>query len=154
MSSAISWNLVLAIPFLLAFIAVPLWMSVRRRDRAPDHAAAHQHLTAQRTGVTRTARTPLGRAFGPQAPRAANASRCRPWLTVHRSSSRGCAVRDRSTTAARSTSGCKRPWIASAVAIAGLLLASPGASAARPSPSPAPQSGPSIPTATRSSLRH
>jgi hypothetical protein len=47
--SAIIWNIVLAIPFLLAFIAVPLWMSARRPDRAPDHTAAHQYLAATRT---------------------------------------------------------------------------------------------------------
>lgn len=50
MPSAIIWNIVLAIPFLLAFIAVPLWMSARRPDRAPDHAAARQYLAASIRG--------------------------------------------------------------------------------------------------------
>jgi hypothetical protein len=57
-SSAIIWNLVLAVPFLLAFIAVPLWMSIRRPDRAPDHAAAHRYLAAKRNLTAPAAATP------------------------------------------------------------------------------------------------
>jgi hypothetical protein len=56
-SSAIIWNLVLAVPFLLAFIAVPLWMSIRRPDRAPDHSAARRYLAATRTSAASTAPT-------------------------------------------------------------------------------------------------
>ena len=39
---AIVWvNIVLAIPFLIAFIAVPLWMTFRTSQAGPDHAEAH-----------------------------------------------------------------------------------------------------------------
>ena len=51
MSSAIIWNIVMAIPFLLAFIAVPIWMSVKHPDHATDHAAALRYLTARRTPI-------------------------------------------------------------------------------------------------------
>lgn len=51
MSSTIIWNFVLAIPFLIAFIAVPLWMSIRRPDRAPDHTAARRYLAVKGTPI-------------------------------------------------------------------------------------------------------
>lgn len=44
MSSAIFWNLILIVPFLLAFIGIPLWMTVRHADGAPDHTAARPFL--------------------------------------------------------------------------------------------------------------
>ncbi len=56
MSSAIIWNLVLAVPFVLAFIGIPLWMTIRHLDRAPDHTAARRYLTARGTPVVSTAR--------------------------------------------------------------------------------------------------
>lgn len=58
MSSTIIWNLVLTVPFLLAFIGIPLWMSVRRVDRAPDHTAARRYLAAKGTPVLSTALAP------------------------------------------------------------------------------------------------
>jgi len=63
-SSTIIWNLVLAIPFLLAFIAVPLWMSLRRPDRAPDHTAARRYLAAKGTPIVSTAHAAVVRPEG------------------------------------------------------------------------------------------
>ena len=57
--SAIVWvNIVLAIPFLIAFIAVPLWITFRWPDTAPDHTEAHAYLAS--TTAMATARA--GRA--------------------------------------------------------------------------------------------
>jgi hypothetical protein len=46
--TAIVWiNLVLTIPFLVAFIGVPLWMTFRTPQIGPDHAQAHAYLRAK-----------------------------------------------------------------------------------------------------------
>jgi Tfp pilus assembly protein PilX len=45
--SAVVWaNVLLAIPFLIAFIAIPLWITLRRQS-APDHTQAHAYLGAK-----------------------------------------------------------------------------------------------------------
>ena len=48
--SAVVWaNILLAIPFLLAFIAIPLWLTFSRPQTGPDHAQARRqaaHATA------------------------------------------------------------------------------------------------------------
>jgi len=57
--TAIVWaNLVLAIPFLVAFIAVPLRMTFRTSRAGPDHADAHAYLQARTAAVAA--------AFGPR----------------------------------------------------------------------------------------
>ncbi|HEX9065394.1 MAG TPA: hypothetical protein VF843_09805 [Streptosporangiaceae bacterium] len=56
MSSTIIWNLVLTVPFLLAFIGIPLWMTIRHLDRAADHTAARRYLAVKGTPVVTTAR--------------------------------------------------------------------------------------------------
>jgi hypothetical protein len=64
--TAVVWaNILLAIPFLAAFIAVPLWWTFKRPPTAPDHAEARAYLRT-RTGfadaLTRRAartRTPV-----------------------------------------------------------------------------------------------
>jgi hypothetical protein len=46
--TAVVWaNVALAIPFLLAFIAVPLWMTFRRPNAGADHSRAHTYLRAK-----------------------------------------------------------------------------------------------------------
>jgi len=58
--SAIVWvNIVLAIPFLIAFIAVPLWMTFRTSQAGPDHAEAHAYLAG--TTAMATARADRAR---------------------------------------------------------------------------------------------
>ena len=45
--SAVVWaNVLLAIPFLIAFVAIPLWITLRRQS-APDHSQAHAYLGAK-----------------------------------------------------------------------------------------------------------
>jgi hypothetical protein len=47
--SAVVWaNILLAFPFLIAFIGVPLWMTFKRPETGPDHAEARAYL---RTGT-------------------------------------------------------------------------------------------------------
>jgi len=39
--SAVVWaNILLTLPFLVAFIGLPLWLTFRRPETAPDHAEA------------------------------------------------------------------------------------------------------------------
>jgi hypothetical protein len=40
-------NIALTVPFIAAFIGVPLWMTFRRPETAPDHAPARAYLTAK-----------------------------------------------------------------------------------------------------------
>ena len=43
--TAIVWaNILLVIPFLVAFIAVPLWWTLKRPQAGADHAEAHAYL--------------------------------------------------------------------------------------------------------------
>ena len=45
--SAVVWaNVLLAIPFLIALVAIPLWITLRRQS-APDHSQAHAYLGAK-----------------------------------------------------------------------------------------------------------
>jgi hypothetical protein len=52
MTSTIVWNLALTIPFLAAYVGIPLWMTWKHLDRAPDHTAAHRYLAAKAARVT------------------------------------------------------------------------------------------------------
>ena len=47
MTGVVWANVVLAIPFLIAFIAVPLWMTFRRPNIGADHTQAHSYLRAK-----------------------------------------------------------------------------------------------------------
>lgn len=45
--TAVVWaNVLLAIPFLIAFIAIPLWIT-HRRQSTTDHSRAHAYLAAK-----------------------------------------------------------------------------------------------------------
>ena len=73
--TAVVWaNVLLAIPFLIAFIGIPLWITFRRQS-APDHSQALAYLdakaalaaagTAPVSSGARSGRRPMGRiAFG------------------------------------------------------------------------------------------
>lgn len=49
-------NIALAIPFLVAFIAIPLWMTFKHPDTGADHMQARRYLRARaahaRAGLT------------------------------------------------------------------------------------------------------
>jgi hypothetical protein len=43
--TAVVWaNILLAIPFLAAFIGIPLWMTFKRPQTGPDHSEARAYL--------------------------------------------------------------------------------------------------------------
>jgi hypothetical protein len=77
MSSTIVWNLILIVPFLLAFIGIPLWMTIRHADSAADHTAARRYLAAKGTPIASTARVARAR---PEGRRSAAASEHEPVL--------------------------------------------------------------------------
>lgn len=60
--TAIVWaNILLILPFLIAFIAVPLWWTFKRPPAAPDHSEARAYLSTRNAfagALTRRARTP------------------------------------------------------------------------------------------------
>jgi hypothetical protein len=46
--TATTWaNVLLAIPFLIAFIGIPLWLTFRRPQTGPDHSQARAYLRAK-----------------------------------------------------------------------------------------------------------
>ncbi|MGI9007763.1 MAG: hypothetical protein ACR2FU_16455 [Streptosporangiaceae bacterium] len=47
MTSSFIWNMILIVPFLLAFIGIPLWMTWKHLDRAADHSASRQYLATK-----------------------------------------------------------------------------------------------------------
>jgi hypothetical protein len=62
--TAVVWvNVALAIPFLLAFIGIPLWMTFRRPQTGPDHSQAHAYLRARAALASAVALAP-GRVTG------------------------------------------------------------------------------------------
>ena len=40
-------NILLVMPFILIWVGVPLWMTVKRPQAAPDFAQAHAYLAAK-----------------------------------------------------------------------------------------------------------
>ncbi len=43
-------NIALAVPFLVVFIALPLWFTFRRPETGADHTGAHRYLRARAQG--------------------------------------------------------------------------------------------------------
>ncbi len=61
--SAIVWaNILLAIPFLVTFIAIPLWWTFKRPQTGADHAGAHAYLRTRTAFATALARRQDARA--------------------------------------------------------------------------------------------
>ena len=52
MTPVVLASILLTIPFLVAFIGIPLWMTFKRPETSADHIGAHRYLRA------RSARTP------------------------------------------------------------------------------------------------
>jgi hypothetical protein len=62
MTALVLASILLTIPFLVAFIGVPLWMTFKRPDTGADHTGAQRYLRA------RSARTqPVVRATAARA---------------------------------------------------------------------------------------
>ena len=47
MTTPVWINLILALPFVLAIIGIPLWMTWKHTDTAPDFGPASEYLTAK-----------------------------------------------------------------------------------------------------------
>ncbi len=60
-------NIALAIPFLVAFIAVPLWMTFKRPETGADHTGAHRYLRARTAQVQLQAEPARTRSVHAQA---------------------------------------------------------------------------------------
>lgn len=63
--TAIVWaNIMLTLPFLIAFIAVPLWWTFKRPQTGADHSEARAYLRTRTAFADalarRAARTPVG----------------------------------------------------------------------------------------------
>jgi hypothetical protein len=53
MTTPVWINLILAVPFVLAIVGIPLWMTWKHTDTAPDFSPAREYLAAKK--VRRTA---------------------------------------------------------------------------------------------------
>ena len=60
--TAIVWaNILLAIPFLVTFIAVPLWWTFKRPQASPDHTEARAYLRTRDAFASALARRQAAR---------------------------------------------------------------------------------------------
>ena len=88
MTTPVWINLILAVPFVLAIIGIPLWMTWKHTDTAPDFSPAREYLTAKSARRTAPAmvRTIRPQAFadvlatGPGKPAQPFRARARPAL--------------------------------------------------------------------------
>jgi hypothetical protein len=48
MTAPVWINLILAVPFVLAIVGIPLWMTLKHTDTAPDFSSAREYLAAKR----------------------------------------------------------------------------------------------------------
>ena len=61
--SAVVWvNILLTLPFLIAFIGLPLWLTFRRPETAPDHSEARAYLRMRSAFAAAPARRQTERA--------------------------------------------------------------------------------------------
>ena len=60
-------NIALAIPFLVAFIAIPLWFTFKRPETGADHTEAHRYLRDRAAQVQAQAQPALTRSAHAQA---------------------------------------------------------------------------------------
>lgn len=47
MTSIVWINILLGVPFVLAIVGIPLWLTWQRTDTAPDHTAARRYLASK-----------------------------------------------------------------------------------------------------------
>ena len=61
--SAVVWaNILLALPFLVIFIGIPLWMTFKRPQTGPDHTEARAYLRTRTAFAQALARRQAARA--------------------------------------------------------------------------------------------
>ena len=80
MTALVLASILLTIPFLVAFIGIPLWMTFARPETGADHTRAQRYLAgsrraqpARRPGRRRPGRARPGRGMTPGPPRRAGA---------------------------------------------------------------------------------
>ncbi len=71
MTALVITSILLTIPFLVAFVAVPLWMTFRRPETAPDHSQAHGYLRARQALKLTPAGSPAATLMRAQLTKAA-----------------------------------------------------------------------------------
>jgi len=68
--TAVVWaNILLAIPFLAAFIGIPLWMTFKRPQTGADHSEARAYLRTRDAFASALARRQAARTRMPAATR-------------------------------------------------------------------------------------
>ena len=68
MTALVLASILLTIPFLVAFIGIPMWMTFKRPETGADHTGAHRYLRARTARTRPAARAAAARAaFAPAA---------------------------------------------------------------------------------------
>jgi len=67
MTAVVLASIVLTIPFLVAFIGIPLWMTFTRPDAGADHSGAQRYLRARSTRTQPVAGAAARAALDPAA---------------------------------------------------------------------------------------
>ena len=62
MTAVVLASILLTIPFLVAFIGIPLWMTFKRPDTGADHAGAQRYLHDRSTRTQPVVRAAAARA--------------------------------------------------------------------------------------------
>ena len=62
MTALVLASIVLTIPFLVAFIGIPLWMTFKRPETGADHTGARRYLRARSARTQPAARAAAARA--------------------------------------------------------------------------------------------
>jgi hypothetical protein len=74
MSAIVAANILLAIPFLVAFIGIPLWFTLNGPQAGPDHTQARAYLRTRTEFAAVVARRQAARARTSEAPAARRAA--------------------------------------------------------------------------------
>lgn len=61
MTTPVLVNLILAVPFVLAIVGIPLWMTWKRADTPPDFSGAREYLAAKAARHPAPVRIPAAR---------------------------------------------------------------------------------------------
>ena len=67
MTAVVLASILLTIPFVVAFIGIPLWMTFTRPDAGADHSGAQRYLRARSTRTQPVARAAARAALDPAA---------------------------------------------------------------------------------------
>ena len=62
MTAVVLASILLTIPFMVAFIGIPLWMTFKRPETSADHIGAHRYLRARSARTQPAIRAAAARA--------------------------------------------------------------------------------------------